>query len=244
MATTDNLALTKLEVGQSGKETIFNAAIERLDDAATTTAQGIIELATQAEVNTGTDAVRAVTPSTLRNATGIFGDFSSNTSSSVDSEIVLFSSTGGKTGKRATTTGILKGTSGVLSAATAGTDYVSPTGTETLTNKRITKRVDPAADATSITPNINAHDLVSQVNTQGAGTLTFNAPTGTPTDGQQLMLRVKLTNTQTTSFNAIYRGSTDLALPAALAGSKTHYLGFIYNSTDTKYDLLALNQGF
>lgn len=54
------------------------------------------------------------------------GDFSSNTATSVDSEIVLFSSTTGKIGKRATTTGILKGASGVLSAATAGTDYLAP----------------------------------------------------------------------------------------------------------------------
>lgn len=48
--------------------------------------------------------------------------------SSVDSEIALFNSTTGKLIKRATTTGILKGTSGVLSAATAGTDYVAPGG--------------------------------------------------------------------------------------------------------------------
>lgn len=36
---------------------------------ATTTSEGIVELATQAEVNTGTDAQRAVTPSTLANGT-------------------------------------------------------------------------------------------------------------------------------------------------------------------------------
>ena len=47
-------------------------------------------------------------------------------SASVDSEIALYSSTTGKVLKRATTTGILKGTSGVLSAASAGTDYVVP----------------------------------------------------------------------------------------------------------------------
>jgi hypothetical protein len=46
--------------------------------------------------------------------------------SSIDNEIALFSGTGGKTLKSATTTGILKGTSGVLSAATAGTDYQAP----------------------------------------------------------------------------------------------------------------------
>lgn len=42
---------------------------------------------------------------------------------SVDSEIALFSSTTGKVIKRATTTGLLKATSGVLAAAVAGTDY-------------------------------------------------------------------------------------------------------------------------
>jgi hypothetical protein len=47
---------------------------------------------------------------------------------SVDSEIALYSSTTGKVIKRASTTGILKGTSGVLSAAVAGTDYVAPGG--------------------------------------------------------------------------------------------------------------------
>lgn len=48
-------------------------------------------------------------------------------SSSVDSEIAIFNSTTGKVIKRASTTGILKGTSGVLSAATSGTDYSAGT---------------------------------------------------------------------------------------------------------------------
>lgn len=63
-------------------------------------------------------------------ATGGSGDFSSNTATSVDGEAVVFSGTGGKTGKRLTATGVLKAASGVLSAATAGTDYVAP-GTAT-----------------------------------------------------------------------------------------------------------------
>jgi microcystin-dependent protein len=63
------------------------------------------------------------------------GDVSSNTATSVDSELALFSSTSGKLIKRGTTTGILKGTSGVVSAATAETDYVTPTGAGTLQNK-------------------------------------------------------------------------------------------------------------
>lgn len=47
-------------------------------------------------------------------------------SSSVDSEVALFSGTTGKIIKRATASGIAKLTSGVLGTATAGTDYENP----------------------------------------------------------------------------------------------------------------------
>lgn len=49
--------------------------------------------------------------------------------SSVDSEIVLFDSTSGKLVKRASTTGVLKATSGVIAAAVANTDYTTPSTT-------------------------------------------------------------------------------------------------------------------
>lgn len=65
------------------------------------------------------------------------GDVSSNTSSSVDGEIALFNSTTGKSIKRAAGTGIAKITSGVLGTATSGTDYTSPSSTETQSNKSI-----------------------------------------------------------------------------------------------------------
>jgi len=51
---------------------------------------------------------------------------------SVDNEIALYSGTGGRDLKRATTTGLLKAASGVLSAAVAGTDYYSPANLTTI----------------------------------------------------------------------------------------------------------------
>lgn len=45
---------------------------------------------------------------------------------SVDGEIALYNGTGGATLKRASTTGVLKATSGVLAAAVADTDYLAP----------------------------------------------------------------------------------------------------------------------
>lgn len=56
------------------------------------------------------------------------GDVTSDTSVSVDNEMVLFSSTTGKVIKRATGTGLVKLTSGVQSFAAPGTDYVIPGG--------------------------------------------------------------------------------------------------------------------
>lgn len=64
---------------------------------------------------------------------GSSGDVSSNTSTSVDSEVALFSGTGGKTIKRATGTGVAKLTSGVLS--TGNVDLASEvTGNLPVTN--------------------------------------------------------------------------------------------------------------
>jgi hypothetical protein len=64
------------------------------------------------------------------NLTNLNIDKLEGVASSVDSELVLFSGVGGKTIKRATTTGMLKAASGVVAAATAGTDFVAP-GTAT-----------------------------------------------------------------------------------------------------------------
>ena len=106
-------------------------------------------------------------------------------------------------------------------------------------------RVVAVADATSITINADTTDIATQANTQAAGTLTINAPTGTLSNGQKLMLRLTSTNVQTFSWNSVFAGSTDLALPSASSGSsKVDYLGFIYNSTATKWQIIAKNFGF
>lgn len=117
----------------------------------------------------------------------------------------------------------------------------SLTGTETLTNKRITKRVVTAADATSITPNTDNSDTTYQSNTQAAGTLTINADTGTPTNDQEWVLIVKTTNAQTFSFNAIYI-SMGIALPTTSVAGKRTLLKFRYDTDTSKWGLVGYNQ--
>jgi hypothetical protein len=109
----------------------------------------------------------------------------------------------------------------------------------------IAPRVVAASNATSITPNTDSADITTQANTQGAGTLTINADGGSPTNGQKWILRISSTSVQTFSWNAQYVGSDDLALPTVTSSSgKYDYFGFIYNSTSSKWQLLAVVKGF
>jgi len=106
-------------------------------------------------------------------------------------------------------------------------------------------RVTTISDGTSITVDVDTTDLAKQINTQSAGTLTINAPTGTPNDAQKFILKINSTNIQTYSFNAIFVGSTDLALPTATSGSgKTDYLGFIYDTDASKWEFVGKIFGF
>jgi hypothetical protein len=69
-------------------------------------------------------------------AAGGTGDFSSNTSTSVDGEVVLFSGTLGKTGRRSTGTGIARLASGVQSASELSGDATT-SGSNAVTVSRI-----------------------------------------------------------------------------------------------------------
>lgn len=126
----------------------------------------------------------------------------------------------------------------------AVTDTMALIGaTQTFTNKRISPRVVTVTNATTLTPDGDNSDVSFQNNTQAGGTLTVAAPTGTPTDGQKLIIRVKSTNAQTYSFNATFRFSTTTVAPTTLGAGKTDYLGAMWNATDSKWDVVAVDQG-
>ena len=68
---------------------------------------------------------------------------------------------------------------------------------------------------------------------------TFAVPSGTPSDGDRILIRVKDDGTaRTLAWNAIYR-ATNIALPTTTTISKTMYIGFVYNNADSKWDIVA-----
>lgn len=112
--------------------------------------------------------------------------------------------------------------------------------TRTLTNARVTARIGTTASSATPTPDADANDQYT-VTALAAGA-TFGAPTGTPTDGQKLLIRIKDNGTaRALAFNAIYR-AIGIALPTTTVISKTLYLGMVYNAADTKWDVLSVAQ--
>lgn len=138
-----------------------------------------------------------------------------------------------------------QGGTGQNSTATFPTTgvVVTETATETLTAKRVTPRVVTLSTNTTFTPDSDNGDISIMNMTATAGTVTIAAPTGTPTDGQKHIIRLKTTNAQTYSFNATYAFSTTVTAPTATTGTKTDYIGIIWNATNTKWDVVAVDQG-
>lgn len=70
----------------------------------------------------------------------------------------------------------------------------------------------------------------------------LQAPSGTPANGNKLIVRIKDDGTaRALTYNAIYSGIVD-TLPATTTISKVLYMGFIYNSTITKWEMVALTE--
>lgn len=100
--------------------------------------------------------------------------------------------------------------------------------------------VQSAASTATLTPDGDDNDIC--VLTAQAANLTIAAPSGSPTQGRGMVLRIKDNGTsRTISWNAIYR-AIGVTLPTATTVSKILYVGMIYNSTDNKWDVTSIAQ--
>jgi len=113
---------------------------------------------------------------------------------------------------------------------------VGKTTVQTLTNKRITKRVGSIASTASLTIDIDSYDVYKV--TALAEAITINAPSGTPTDQQGLIVRIKDNGTaRAINWNAAFASLT-ATLPTTTVLGKTLITGFMYSSVSTKYECI------
>ena len=134
-----------------------------------------------------------------------------------------------------------KTTSGLWAFSTSPTVPTPTTATQAVPKAYVDiRKVGAIVSASSLAPNIDSYNMY-QI-TALAATMTFGNPTGTPTAGQSLIIRIK----DSGSAQALYYGTQyreiGQALPSTTVGGKTLYLGFIYNATDTKWDLVGTAQ--
>jgi hypothetical protein len=101
-------------------------------------------------------------------------------------------------------------------------------------------RTATVASSATPTPDSDATDIYTV--TALATDPTFGAPTGTPVNGQKLLIRIKDDGTgRTVGWNAAYR-SVAATLPTETTASKTSYVGLIWNSTSSTWDCLAYGE--
>lgn len=102
--------------------------------------------------------------------------------------------------------------------------------------------VRTTSTASSATPTPSADTTDAYLLTALAANATFGAPTGTPADGQRLSIRVKDNGTaRTLAWNAIYR-AVGVTLPTTTVVGKTLYVTAVYNTADTKWDVVTVAQ--
>ena len=97
------------------------------------------------------------------------------------------------------------------------------------------------AVASTATLTVNSLTTTQANITAQAVTLTIASPTG-GVDGRKLIIRIKDDNTaRGITWNAIFR-AVGVTLPLTTVAGKILYVGAIYNSTETKWDVVSVAQ--
>ena len=112
--------------------------------------------------------------------------------------------------------------------------------TATLTNKRITPRIGTTSSSATPSIDIGLYDQFNITALAAAITSMTSGLSGTPTDGQKLLIRIKDNGTaRAITWGASFVSSGVATLPTTTVISKTHLVGLIYDSTAAKWVCVA-----
>jgi len=138
----------------------------------------------------------------------------------------------------ATDTTLSRSAAGVL--AVEGVDVVTTSATQTLTGKRITPRIGTTASSATPAIDVGLYDQFNITALAAAITSMTSGLSGTPTDGQKLLIRIKDNATaRAITWGASFVSSGVATLPTTTVISKTHLVGLIYDSTAAKWVCVA-----
>jgi hypothetical protein len=136
----------------------------------------------------------------------------------------------------ASDTTISRSEAGVL--AVEGVVIPSISSTNTLTNKRITKRT--GTTTSSATPTINTDNVdFYSLTAQAADITSFTTNlSGTPTEGQTLWIAITGTGARAITWGASFEAST-VALPTTTVTTNRLDVGFVWNTVTSKWRCVA-----
>lgn len=137
----------------------------------------------------------------------------------------------------------------IASLLTAGTG-ITKSGTTNATIALTTPIVQPMAslvttltDAATIATDAS---LGNHFRVTLGGNRTLGQPTN-PTDGQKIIYEIIQdgTGSRTLAYNSVFAFGTDVASPTlTTTANKRDFIGFVYNSTATKWYCLAVSKGY
>jgi hypothetical protein len=174
----------------------------------------------------------------LESGTRIYGNVTIDT---------FVTATGNVTGGNLLTAGLFSATANVTGGNILTAGLISATGNITVGNISavggivglINPRTITTTSNAALTPNIAVYDQYNY--TALAANLTINAPTGSPVDGNKILFRIIDNGTsRTLTWNATYT-VIGVTLPTATTANKMVYVGCVYNSTNTRWDTIAVS---
>jgi hypothetical protein len=126
------------------------------------------------------------------------------------------------------------GTQAAWTVSLTAAGGVTLAGAETLTNKRITARVGSTTSSATPTINTDLYDIYKlTAQTVDITSMTTNL-SGTPTDGQVLIIQITGTAARAITWGASFEAST-VALPTTTVTTAMLTVGFLYNSVTSKW---------
>lgn len=124
---------------------------------------------------------------------------------------------------------------GSLSAAALAQVLTSLSGQQV----RLKPRLTTTASTATLTPNIDTNNIY-ELSAQAAA-LNIANPTGTPNDGDVLLIRLKDNGTaRAITYGTIYQNVSGLSDLTTTVVSKWHYIGIQYNASATKWQIISI----